>query len=341
MSTNCCAAGPRSRPVRPRSGASDVPANAWPTVVCAPNAELRGKALDAVAAPGRECDVRAPGRPPRRAVERGGVKPWRLAVARTIVDLRGADVIDAEHLALAMSLRAIPRPPPQGGVLMGVPPEARAAALVALPAMGPARTSRFPRWPPSEAWAHILDRSWLGAAEVARGAGREATTLAAMWSTAAADADSLRLAGSATSTQALVSRRWVLAVHPAPLADDIEPPATLFLPRRSVRDRGATGCHRGHAVGHSVRRRRRVPVRPWAHRGRRRRDIGPRGRHRRRGARRRAQQQRPRLIAVVGSGLDVIYPWRHAVLWRGRQRRGVVLSEAPLGAPPERCASSA
>jgi DNA processing protein len=41
-------------------------------------------------------------------------------------------------------------------------------------------------------------------------------------------------------------------------------------------------------------------------------------------------------IAVVGSGLDVIYPKRHAVLWREIERRGVVLSEAPLGAPPER-----
>src|SRR5262249_38747100 len=41
-------------------------------------------------------------------------------------------------------------------------------------------------------------------------------------------------------------------------------------------------------------------------------------------------------IAVVGSGLDVIYPRRNAVLWREVERRGLVLSQAPLGALPEK-----
>ena len=41
-------------------------------------------------------------------------------------------------------------------------------------------------------------------------------------------------------------------------------------------------------------------------------------------------------IAVVGSGLDVVYPRRNASLWREVERRGVLLGEAPLGAPPER-----
>jgi DNA processing protein len=40
-------------------------------------------------------------------------------------------------------------------------------------------------------------------------------------------------------------------------------------------------------------------------------------------------------IAVVGSGLDVVYPKRHAELWREVVRKGVVLSESPLGAAPE------
>jgi DNA processing protein len=40
-------------------------------------------------------------------------------------------------------------------------------------------------------------------------------------------------------------------------------------------------------------------------------------------------------VAVVGSGLDVVYPARHDCLWREVERRGVVLSEAPLGAAPE------
>ena len=40
-------------------------------------------------------------------------------------------------------------------------------------------------------------------------------------------------------------------------------------------------------------------------------------------------------VAVVGSGLDVIYPRRHVELWRRVAAAGVVLSEAPLGARPE------
>lgn len=40
-------------------------------------------------------------------------------------------------------------------------------------------------------------------------------------------------------------------------------------------------------------------------------------------------------VAVVGSGLDVVYPRAHAHLWRQVGEAGVVLSEAPLGARPE------
>ena len=40
-------------------------------------------------------------------------------------------------------------------------------------------------------------------------------------------------------------------------------------------------------------------------------------------------------VAVVGSGLDVVYPRLHAALWRQVAEAGAVLSEAPLGARPE------
>jgi DNA processing protein len=40
-------------------------------------------------------------------------------------------------------------------------------------------------------------------------------------------------------------------------------------------------------------------------------------------------------IGVVGSGLDVVYPRANADLWEGVAAAGVVLGEAPLGAPPE------
>lgn len=40
-------------------------------------------------------------------------------------------------------------------------------------------------------------------------------------------------------------------------------------------------------------------------------------------------------VGVVGSGLDVVYPQRHARLWREVAEAGVLLSEAPLGVRPE------
>jgi DNA processing protein len=42
-----------------------------------------------------------------------------------------------------------------------------------------------------------------------------------------------------------------------------------------------------------------------------------------------------RPVGVVGSGLDVVYPRRHADLWRRVADAGVLLSEAPVGARPE------
>jgi DNA processing protein len=39
-------------------------------------------------------------------------------------------------------------------------------------------------------------------------------------------------------------------------------------------------------------------------------------------------------IAVVGSGLDVVYPRRHRSLWQRVAERGLVLSEYPLGSAP-------
>lgn len=41
-------------------------------------------------------------------------------------------------------------------------------------------------------------------------------------------------------------------------------------------------------------------------------------------------------VGVVGSGLDVVYPARHRQLWADVASRGVLVSEAPLGAIPER-----
>jgi DNA processing protein len=42
-----------------------------------------------------------------------------------------------------------------------------------------------------------------------------------------------------------------------------------------------------------------------------------------------------RPIGVVASGHDVVYPREHLALWRGVAERGLLLSEAPPGTPPE------
>src|SRR6185295_12761685 len=42
-----------------------------------------------------------------------------------------------------------------------------------------------------------------------------------------------------------------------------------------------------------------------------------------------------RPIAVVASGHDVVYPREHRDLWREVAERGLLLSEAPPGTPPE------
>ncbi|MDE0803307.1 MAG: DNA-processing protein DprA [Acidimicrobiales bacterium] len=42
------------------------------------------------------------------------------------------------------------------------------------------------------------------------------------------------------------------------------------------------------------------------------------------------------VLGVVATGLDVVYPRRHAALWEDVSRAGVVISEAPLGTKAER-----
>ncbi len=42
------------------------------------------------------------------------------------------------------------------------------------------------------------------------------------------------------------------------------------------------------------------------------------------------------VVGVVGSGIDVVYPRANGTLWEDVGQRGLLLSEAPAGAPPER-----
>jgi DNA processing protein len=219
---------------------------------------------------------------------------------------------------------------------MQLPPEAWAAALSALPSMGPARNlALVRRWSPVDAWQCVLDRSWLHARDVVVAARGDAAALADVWASAAraadVEADWQRHVDAGVGVAALGSH-----AYPAPLANDVEPPATLFLrgdpsviagPRVAVvGTRTATryGIDLAYefgrdlaAAGVAVVSGLALGIDGAAHAG----ALA-------------AATTAP--IAVVGSGLDVIYPRRHVSLWREIERRGVVLSESPLGAPPER-----
>ena len=126
------------------------------------------------------------------------------------------------------------------------------------------------------------------------------------------------------------------AAYPAPLVDDIEPPGVLFMrgdpaaisgPRVAIvgtRDATRYGLDLAYelgrelaAAGVAIVSGLAVGIDGAAHAGALAADTTP-------------------PIAVVGSGLDVVYPRRNAALWREVERRGVLLGEAPLGAPPER-----
>lgn len=217
-----------------------------------------------------------------------------------------------------------------------LPPEAWAAALAELPGMGPARLLALVlRWKPDVAWARVSDGSWIREPSLATAFRRGAHHLAERWAHAAALVD--------------VHARWDehvragvgvasigSAAFPAVLADDVEPPGVLFWrgdpavisgPRVAiVGTRAATryGIDVAFELGRDLAAAGVAVVSGLArgidgaaHAGAINGQTGP-------------------PVAVVGSGLDVIYPSDHGPLWREVERRGVVLTEAPLGARPTR-----
>jgi DNA processing protein len=206
-----------------------------------------------------------------------------------------------------------------------LPDGAFVAALAGLPAMGHRRlVALLRRWPPEEAWRQV----------VAGRADPDDTQLADLWCRAAADVDLDEL------------WRWhlragvgVLAFgrsgYPAALADDHQPPGALFF-------RGEPSVLDGPRVGIVGTRRCSRYGRELAHElGR---DLARAGVRVVSGlaagvdgaahAGALAGAGAPP-VAVVGSGLDVVYPQRNAQLWADVAAAGVVFSEAPLGAAPE------
>ena len=217
-----------------------------------------------------------------------------------------------------------------------LPPEAWGAALASLRGMGPARLlGLLRRWTPEEAWHRVTDGSWLRHRDVVLAVGRDAARLAESW---VAGADS-------TDVDAMWRRHVDAGIgvftvrslsYPRTLVDDVEAPAVLFArgdpdviagPRVAIvgtRDASQYGIDLAYELGRDLSAAGVAVVSGLA--------IGIDGAAH---AGALAAATAPP-IAVVGSGLDVVYPRRHESLWREVERRGVVLSEAPLGAPPER-----
>ena len=318
------AADPRRRPRRSRHALPRARRAAERGVRV--NADLHGKALDAVAPlPTRRPNVLESALRAGRLSGRG-VNRVR-AVARTIADLRG-DVVDAEHVALALSLRAeafVDRP---GGVLMastrGMGRCARGAAED-----GPGAPRRAPPMAPERRRGRTSDRGWLGAAEV--GAGGVRPPRRGEWSTAAARR---RRGGvAAPRRRASASRRSVLRV-PGPARRRHRTTGGAVPPRRS--DVIAGHVSRSSAPGDApLRPRRRVRARTRVGGRRCRHRFGACARHRRRGASARSPRRRRRRSRSSAAGSTSCIRGDLS-LWREVERRGVLLGEAPLGAAPER-----
>ncbi|MFP5576878.1 MAG: DNA-processing protein DprA [Acidimicrobiia bacterium] len=206
-------------------------------------------------------------------------------------------------------------------------------ALVSLPGMGPARMAAVVDRARSavEAWS-LVRRGELDGIDLRCTATRPA--LVEAWRNAAAreDPDAVLARHTAAGVEVLLPDD---ASWPSVLRTDPEPPRVLFvrgdpalLERPGVAVVGTRRCTAGGAhvagrfgagladAGLAVVSGLALGIDGAAHRGALAADGVP--------------------VGVVGSGPDVIYPARHRTLWADVAGRGVLVGEAPLGAPPER-----
>lgn len=228
-----------------------------------------------------------------------------------------------------------------------LPAEAFAAALAGLPAMGPARLAALlGLWAPEEAWRRIVRGRALGDPVLMGACRPDPVAVASAW----------RRVAAATSVESVWQSHRAAGVgvrvlgdpgYPGVLAVDHEAPAVIFftgdpgvVEGRRVAIVGTRQCTRyGREVAYELGR-----------------DLASQGvrvvsglalgidgaAHSGALAARESGSPHPAVtahaaapVAVVGSGLDVVYPKRHRALWKEVAGSGVVLSEAPLGAPPE------
>lgn len=218
----------------------------------------------------------------------------------------------------------------------GLPDEAYAAAVAALGRMGPARlTALLAAVPAGEAWRRLVAGHRWREPEVVGALGASGESLAAAWRAAARQVDVAalwrRIAELGVDVAVVGGGRY-----PRALAGDVEPPAVLFR-------RGSLGVLDGPRVAIVGTRRCSPTGRSVAFElGR---DLTEAGvavvsglatgidgaAHR--GAL--TAGARPP-VGVVGCGHDVVYPAHEHELWRRVGEIGLLLSEAPPGARPER-----
>lgn len=211
---------------------------------------------------------------------------------------------------------------------MTLPERAFAAALSALPGIGPqSLTALLAAWPPTEAWRRVVRgdravRDSFGDRALRWTAAAQRLDPADLWQRYSAEGVAVSMAGDDD--------------YPAALADDHAAPPVLFSlgdpacldgrPRVAVigtRRCTAAGGEAAASIGRDLAAAGVVVVSGLAlgidgaaHRGALEASAAP-------------------PVGVVGSGLDVVYPSSHRRLWRDVASAGALLSEVPLGGRPE------
>lgn len=219
-----------------------------------------------------------------------------------------------------------------------LPPHAWVSALASLRGMGPVRLGAIlSRWSPQEAWEHVCAGNTHRDEHLVRSARSLGEELSLRW----------RASARALDVAALWEAHRVAGVtvlvpgdrgFPDALVSDPDPPAVLFV-------KGSLGALDGPRVA-IVGTRRCTPVgRSVAH------EIGlalaeegvcvcsglalgiDAAAHQ--GALMVGKNHGAAPVGVVGTGLDVVYPRRNKELWSAVGEAGLLISEYPLGTPPE------
>lgn len=220
-----------------------------------------------------------------------------------------------------------------------IPHEAFLIALASLPRAGPRRIEALLRGrSPEDAWRLVCERSLLDEPEVVDVLAPGAEALAADWQRRARQLDPGELLDRHRAAGLAVT--WIgHASYPAVFVDDPEPPAVLF----SRGDLSALDGPRLAVVG--TRRCTRYGADVAFELGREISQVGVRvvsglalgidgAAHAGALDARAIGAPAAPAVAVVGCGLDLVYPRQHRELWRQIEREGLLLSEYPLGERP-------